>query len=171
MILDGEEFRKRLRGYERSAWRFECQPVYNFPVELEHVARFLAGEPKPDAYGTGWHANVRSLVEAGKSIGRVRTVRDPLTDYQRCQLAWVIPDNINAGEDIRILDLTEDGLGLPAQDFWLFDNTTVVHLNFRADGTLINVEQLEDPDLDQYLTWRDTALKHAVTYSEYAARA
>jgi hypothetical protein len=90
---------------------------------------------------------MRSLVDAGKTIGRVGTVCQPSTDYQRFQLAWAIPGNIDAGVDIRILDLTD--LDLPSQDFWLFDEETVVDLNFRPDGTLVNVDRLEDPNLGQ----------------------
>jgi hypothetical protein len=90
-----------------------------------------------------------------------------LTDYQRYQFAWGIPGNIEAGEDIRILDLTEDDLALPDQDFWFFDDSVVVHLNFDPDGTLLNIEQLENPDLPKYLRWREVALEHAVTFSEY----
>jgi hypothetical protein len=110
------------------------------------------------------------MVAAGKTIGRVRTVRQPLTEYQRYQLDWGIPGNIEAGEDIRILDLTNLELDLPSQDFWMFDETIVVHLNFRQDGTLINHDRLENPDLNQYLRWRDTALAHAVPLSEWNAR-
>lgn len=170
VLLDGEQFGKHLRGYERSAWRFETQPTYTMPNEQASQARFLAGEPKPDDHNASWHETVRSLVTAGKTIGRVRTVRRPLTDYQRYQLAWGIPGNIAAGEDIRILDLTEDDLGLPSQDFWLFDDRIVVDLNFRPDGTLINVDQLDNPDIDQYRQWRDIALAHAVPLAEWNAR-
>ncbi|KAA5836169.1 hypothetical protein F1721_07515 [Saccharopolyspora hirsuta] len=171
MLLDGEQFGRYLTGYERSAWRFECQPTYTMPNEQENLRRWRAGEPKPEGHNAGWHETVRSLVSAGKAIGRVRTVRQPLTEYQRYQLDWGIPGNIAAGEDIRVLDLTDLDLDLPAQDFWLFDDSLVVDLNFNPDGTLNNVDKLEDPNLDQYLKWRDTALSHAVSLSEWNARA
>lgn len=167
MLLNGEHFAKHLRDYERYAWRLETQPVYTMPNEQPALKRFLAGEPRPEKHNSSWRTNVRAMVEAGKEIGRVRTVRTPLTDYQRYQLAWGIPGNVQAGEDIRILDLTEDDLGLPEQDFWLFDDSTVVHLNFNPDGTLLDIEQLDDPDLPKYLAWREIALKHAVPFSEY----
>lgn len=170
MLLDSEHFNLHFTGYERSAWRFETQPTYTMPNEQENFRRFRAGEPKPEGHNAAWHEMVRSLVAAGKTIGRARVVRQPLTEYQRYQLAWGIPGNIAAGEDIRILDLTNLELDLPSQDFWLFDETIVVHLNFRPDGTLINVDQQENPDLTRYLTWRDTARAHAVPLSEWNAR-
>ncbi|WP_158891689.1 DUF6879 family protein [Amycolatopsis anabasis] len=168
-ILDGATFSAYFDNYQRSAWRFETQPVYTMPSEQANIARFLAGEPKPPEHNEDWHEEVREYVAAGKTIGRVRTVRQPLTDYQRYQLAWGIPGNVEAGEDIRILDLTEGDLGLSDQDFWLFDDSTVVHLNFNQDGTLANLELVDNTnDVPTYLVWRETALKHAVPFSEYA---
>ncbi|SHE75696.1 DUF6879 family protein [Streptoalloteichus hindustanus] len=170
MLLDPVQFRRHLTGFDRSAWRFETQPTYTMPNEQESLAGFLAGRPKPEGHNSGWHTTVRALVADGKSIGRVMTVREPLTDYQRYQLAWGIPGNVAAGEDIRILDLTDLDLDLPPQDFWLFDESVVVDLNFRQDGTLVNIERRQDPDLARYLEWRDVALAHAVPVGEWRPR-
>lgn len=169
MLLDADEFRQHFTDC-RSAWRFETQPTYTVPKEQDSLRRFLAGGSKPEGHNAAWHERIRTLVATGTSIGRVRTVRRPLTDYQRYQLAWGIPDNIAAGEDIRILDLTGRRLDLPSQDFWLFDESVVVQLNFRPDGTLIDRVRLDEPDIEQYLKWRDTALGHAVPLSEWDAR-
>lgn len=155
---------------KRTAWRFECQPSYAIPRENASFALWKTGEPKPADHNSAWHERVRGYLADGKTLGRARVVRRPLTVYQRYQLDWGIPGNIDAGEDIRILDMTDLDLDLPDQDFWLFDDEIVVHLNFESDGTLINVDQLENPDLLQYRKWRDTALAHAVPFSEFDAR-
>lgn len=165
--LDDAAFSKLFDDYKKTAWRWENQPTYTMPDEQEDFARFLAGKPMPPDDNEDWHEIVRGYVRVGKSIGRVRTVRMPLTDYQRYQLAEGIPGNIKAGEDIRILDLADKELDMPQQDFWLFDDSIVVWLNFNPDGTLRNHELDDDPNLDQYRRWRDTALRHAVTYAEY----
>ncbi|RLV08815.1 hypothetical protein CTZ27_08695 [Streptomyces griseocarneus] len=167
MLLDGDAWAAYFRDFKRSAWRLEVQPTYTMPAEADSLARFLRGEPKPDDHNAKWHVTVRDAVAAGKTFGRVRVVCRPLTDYQRYQFAWGIPGNIRAGEDIRVLDLTDKDLGLPDQDFWLFDETTVVHLNYRPDGTQINRELIESPDLGQYLGWRDLALENADPFGEY----
>ncbi|WP_369808270.1 DUF6879 family protein [Kitasatospora sp. MY 5-36] len=93
-------------------------------------------------------------------------VRRPLTDYQRYQFAWGIPGNITAGEDIRILDATERDLGIPDQDWWLFDGSSAVHLNFRPDGTQIDRE-LVTGDMRQYQEWKELALAHSVPFLEF----
>ncbi|MFJ3903023.1 DUF6879 family protein [Streptomyces sp. NPDC090025] len=168
MLLDGDEWRRTFDAYERVAWRFEAQPTYSMPKEAENVARFLRGEPKPVGHNERWHERVRGFVTTGRTIGRVRIVRQPLTDYQRYQFAWGIPGNIQAGEDIRVLDVTHDDYGLPLSgtDWWMFDDTGVVHLNFRSDGTQINRE-LVTGDVAPYLEWQRIALAHAVPFSEY----
>jgi hypothetical protein len=169
--LEADAWQAYFRDYRRSAWRLEVQPTYTMPGEQVGLALFRAGKGKPADHNAAWHKTVRNNAEAGKTMGRVRVVRRPLTEYQRYQLAWGIPGNIEAGEDIRILDLTDRDLGLPTQDFWFFDDATVVHLNFRPDGTLIDRELIENPDLDQYRRWRDTALACALALTDFIADA
>ncbi|MEV3873336.1 DUF6879 family protein [Streptomyces sp. NPDC049906] len=164
MLLDGEPWAATFRDFTRSAWRLEVQPTYTMPAEAENFARFLRGEPKPDDHNANWHGTVRDTVASGKTVGRVRVVRQPLTGYQRYQFAWGIPGNIRVGEDIRILDLTNENVDLPRQDFWMFDESIVVHLNYRSDGTQINRELIAEPNLAQYLMWRDLASESAVPF-------
>lgn len=168
MILDGDAFGQRFEGYRRTAWRFECQPSYAIPREGSDFARWRVGEPRPETFNAAWRERVRGIVDSGRRIGRVRVVRRPLTEYQRYQFDWGIPGNIEAGEDIRILDVTDLELVLPTHDFWLFDDELVVDLNFNPDGTLLNRDQRESPDLTMYRKWRDTALAHAVAFEDYA---
>lgn len=169
MLLDGEPWAAMFRNFKRSAWRLEVQPAYTMPAEAESLARFLRGEPKPDGHNAEWHGTLRGAVAAGKSFGRVRVVRQPLTDYQRYGFAWGVPGNVAAGEDIRVLDLTDKDMDLPEHDFWMFDESTVVHLNYRPDGTQINRELIEDPDIGKYLAWRDLAVENSVPFSAYRA--
>ncbi|MDV6012799.1 DUF6879 family protein [Haloechinothrix sp. LS1_15] len=161
MFLALEDFRARVRGFERSTWRWECQPDHSVSREASSLAAFLTGEPKPADHNAAWRETVRGLVASGRYIGRVRAVRHPLTDYQRYQLAWGIPGNVEAGEDIRILDVTKDSLGLPDYDFWLLEEQEVIRLNFDGNGRVLSRGPVEDPDLSQYLKWRDAALQHA----------
>ncbi|MHA4813208.1 DUF6879 family protein [Streptomyces aculeolatus] len=168
MLLDGEDWRRVFDSFRGEAWRFEAQPTYTMPREAESVARFLRGEPKPPDHNARWHERVRGYVAAKRWIGRVRVVRRPLTEYQRYQFAWGIPGNIAAGEDIRVLDVTDSDYGLPltGQDWWMFDRSRVVHLNFRPDGTQISRE-LYEGDPGQHVEWQRVAMSHAVPFEEY----
>lgn len=171
MLLDGDEWRRTFDAYDRNAWRFEAQPTYTMPTEAQNVARFLRGEPKPAGHNERWHGRVQGYVASARTIGRVRVVRQPLTDYQRYQFSWGIPGNIAAGEDIRILDVTRDDYGLPltGTDWWMFDEVRIVHLNYRPDGTQINRKAFSG-DISPYLEWKRIALAHSVPFSEYAKK-
>ncbi|MBP2320689.1 hypothetical protein JOF56_001074 [Kibdelosporangium banguiense] len=134
------------------------------------MARFLAGEPKPPGFNERWQNNIRTWAAEGKSVSRVRLVRFPLSDYQRYIFSWGVPTNIAAGEDVRVLDITDESFGLPDQDFWIFDDSIVVHLNFNPDGTVINAELIDEPDMDKYHGWQAIALKNSVPFGEWDAR-
>ncbi|MFJ9554689.1 DUF6879 family protein [Nocardiopsis sp. NPDC101807] len=166
MLLDGVQWRNFFDGFATEAWRLEVQPTYTMPGEVDSLSRFLRGEPKPEGHNSRWHERVKGYLSDGKYVGRVRIVRRPLTDYQSYQFAWGIPGNIAAGEDIRILDLTEQDLGLPDYDFWMFDRERIVRLNYRPDGTQISREVAgEDPA--SYLEWQRVALEASVSFPAY----
>ncbi|MCP3798420.1 hypothetical protein NLX83_04020 [Allokutzneria sp. A3M-2-11 16] len=169
--LDGPRFWAIFENFRRSAWRWEAQPAYSIPDEQADLARFLAGEPEPPGHNSDWHEEVRAWAAEGKRVSRVRAITPPLTDYQRYQLAWGIPGNVRAGEDVRVLDLSMDPtIVVPQRDFWIFDDVTVVHLDFSPDGVLLGRVLVEDPDLDMYHQWRDLAMSRAVPVREWSAR-
>lgn len=168
--LSNEEVDALFTGFERSAFRMETHQVYTIPAEQENLRRFLAGEPKPEGHNSGWHSTIRGNVEAGKIMQRLKIVRRPFTDYTRCLFAWAIPGNVAAGEDYRVLDVTDrEDLDLLEQDFWLFDEKTVLLLNFNDDGTLRGRELADPRELDHYLKLRDTALAESVPFIDYRA--
>lgn len=171
MPSTGDDLGALFRDFTRSAFRLETLPAYAIPRDQATYEKFLTGEPKPDDYNAAWEASVRRHVAAGKTMQRAKVVRRPFTDYTRYLFAWAIPGNVAAGEDYRILDLTDQGLDLPEQDFWLFDDQTVLLLNFTPDGTLEDRALADPANLDQYRQWRDVALAEAVPFGEYPHRA
>ncbi|MFI2211721.1 DUF6879 family protein [Streptomyces sp. NPDC020141] len=168
VLLDGDAWKAYFRDFKRSAFRLEVHQTYTMPGEAETFRDFLAGAERPDGFNATWHRTIRDHAAAGRTMTRAKIVRRPLTPYSRYLFSWGIPGNVAAGEDYRIVDMTDrPDLGLPEQDFWLFDESTVVHLNYRADGTQINRELIQDPDLSVYLAWRDLALESAVPFSAH----
>ncbi|MFH8614845.1 DUF6879 family protein [Streptomyces sp. NPDC017979] len=154
--------------FKRSAFRLEVHQTYTMPTEADTVRDFLSGAARPDGFNAAWHRTIREHAAAGRTMTRAKVVRQPLTPYSRYLFEWCIPGNVEGGEDYQLVDLTDlENPGLPDQDFWLFDESTVVHLNYRADGTQINRELTQEPDIGQYLTWRDLALESAVPFSAH----
>jgi len=168
--LEGEAWSRYFQDFHSSAFRLELHPVYTMPGEADELRRFLAGEKPPSDYHYGWLDTVANAATAGKTMRRVRVVTRPLTDYIRYEFEWGFVYNVHAGEDIRVLDLTgRPGPGLPDYDFWMFDESAVVKLLYRPDGTQIVRELIQDPDIAAYLRYRDAAWQDAVPFEGYWA--
>jgi hypothetical protein len=167
-VISGQQFWSLFEGFRHSAWRWEAQPAYLIADEQADLARFLADEPEPPNHNADWHDQIRAWAAVGKTVSRVRVLTAPLTDYQRYQVAWGIPGNVTAGEQVRILDpaaVTEPIA--PQQDFWIFDDATVVHLNFDPEGRLIDRHLIDEPDLDQYARWREAAIRVSLSWRDW----
>jgi len=166
--LEGEEWARYFRDFTASAFRLELRQVYTMPGEADELRRFQAGELPPAGYHYGWLDTVASARRAGKTMRRVRVVQRPLTDYVRYEFTWGFAYNVQAGEDIRILDVTDRRApALPDHDFWLFDDSQLVRLLYRPDGTQIGRELAQAPDLAEYRAWRDAAWEGAVPFRDY----
>jgi hypothetical protein len=114
-----------------------------------------------------WLTRVRHFRRTGRWVGRVHVLTRPLTDYLRYEFA-VYGFTIRAGEDVRILDVTnEPDPGLPKQDFWLFDESAVVLMEYDADGTQLGRELLEHIDPAPHVEWKRLALDRAEPFASY----
>ncbi|MFJ9948820.1 DUF6879 family protein [Kitasatospora sp. NPDC091207] len=167
MFLDGEEWQNVLHGFERSAFRLETLPAYKVAGEAEEIEDFLNGNRiDQDTYTSGWTDRLRGHATAGRTVQRVHIVTRPLSDYLRYEFMYYEP-HAKAGEDIRIVDLTDrPNPGLPDQDFWVFDDSTVVLMNYEPDGTQIN-RVLAEGNTAQYQEWQRLAVAESVPFADY----
>jgi hypothetical protein len=164
--LDGDGWRTFFDSYQREAFRLETLPSYSVGSEQVEYETFLATGKLSIPDDDPWLARLRHFRRTGRWIGRVHVIRRPLTDYLRYEFAGYCR-TIEAGEDVRILDLTEQpDPGLPAQDFWLFDDTAVVRMDYDPDGTQLGRELLEDVDPAPYVAWKRLALENAEPFTE-----
>ena len=111
-----------------------------------------------------WLDEMKELTSQGKKISRVRIVDDPPTGYQRWAM-WTTRWHLEAGEDIRyLLRATARTLGIPAGDWWLFDDTSLVLMTFTSDGQPDGRTLVTDPAVvRKHHTWRALATRHAIT--------
>ncbi|MGH3776399.1 MAG: DUF6879 family protein [Pseudonocardiaceae bacterium] len=158
MRLEGDRWRTFFDSYQREAFRLETLRSYGVAKEQEGYERFLATGKLDISDDDPWLVRVRHFRHTGRWIGRVHVIRRPLTDYLRYEFA-VYRRNVEAGEDVRILDLTDrPDPGLPALDFWLFDDTAVVRMDYDPAGLQLGRELLEGVDLAPYVAWKRLAL-------------
>ena len=166
MRLEGDGWRRFFDSYQQEAFRLETLSRYGVGSERAEYENFLTTGQLDVPDGDPWLMRVRHFRRTGRWIGRVHVIRRPLTDYLRYEFA-VYRRTVEAGEDVRILDLTDrPNPGLPPQDFWLFDDTAVVRMDYDSDGTQLGRELLEDVDPAPYVTWKRLALEHAEPFSE-----
>ncbi|MFJ8311897.1 MULTISPECIES: DUF6879 family protein [unclassified Streptomyces] len=167
MLLDGEAWSAKFKTFEREAWRLETLPEYRVPQEDQEIRDFLAGERiDPHAYSNEYTEDLKRVSREGKSKGRVHVVTRPLSDYLRFEFMYYEP-HAWAGEDIRILDVTERANPLKGVgDFWMFDRSQVVLMHYEADGTQISREVYEG-DVGPFLEYQRIALAESVPFQEY----
>lgn len=167
MLLDGEEWQAKFRDFRAEAWRLETLPAYNVPQESEEIHAFLAGERiDPRTHANEYTEDLKRVRSEGKSKGRVHILTRPLSTYLRYEFMYYLP-HVWAGEDIRIMDVTGRGNPLAGvQDFWMFDKSEVVLMNYQDDGTQISREVYEG-DVTPYIGYQRIALAEAVPFEEY----
>ncbi|GAA3727954.1 hypothetical protein HDA32_000261 [Spinactinospora alkalitolerans] len=168
-MISEKELAKFFSEFRESAFRLETLDHYSVPEESAYFESFLSGGDFPEE----WEDNpwVRGMTDQGKILQRVHVLRSPLSDYLRFQLGWGYPGSIVDGEDIRIIDLSEsDVQGLPGHDFWIFDDSTVLRMQYSEYGNFKGAVILPESRTSEYRGYRDTALSNAVPYTEYWSR-
>ncbi|CAM5657245.1 DUF6879 family protein [Streptomyces microflavus] len=168
MLLAGEEWAARFERFQREAWRLETLPQYLMPQEAEEFEAFKGGARiDPVTVSNEYTDRLRRQVAQGRSQGRVHVLTRPLSDYLRFELHHYYRAHSSAGEEIRILDVTDrPNLLEGAQDFWLFDRSEVVLMNYHSDGRQISREVF-DGDVGPFLEYRRIAVEESVAFEEY----
>ncbi|WP_031506485.1 DUF6879 family protein [Streptomyces megasporus] len=168
MLLDGDEWRATLREFQSEAWRLETLPQYLVPQETEELEAFRAGKRvDPHTYSSAYTENLKRIRGEGKRKGRVHIVTRPLSEYLRFEFSRYYAPHVLAGEDIRILDVTDRENPLPGvQDFWMFDRSRVVLMHYEEDGTQIGRE-LYEGDPTPFIEYQRVAIAESVPFLEY----
>lgn len=162
MFLEGDAWAAKFRDFRTEAWRLETLPQYLVPQEAEEFAAFRQGQVFPGPYDDSWIQMVRT-----RNVGRVHIVSRPLSVYLRFEFARYYRHHADAGEDIRILDVTDRETPLPeAGDFWMFDKSTVVLMHYHPDGKQISRE-LYEGDPAPFIEYQRIALAESVPFQEY----
>jgi hypothetical protein len=166
--LDGDAWRTFFDSFTKEAFRLETLLAYDVASEREEYEAFITTGHLHIPDDDPWLARVRHFRDSGRWVGRVHVISRPLTDYLRYEFA-VYSHTARAGEDVRILDLTDQSNpGLPAQDFWLFDESSIVRMDYDEHGHQLGRELLAGADPAPYIAWKRTALTTSQPFEEYA---
>lgn len=166
--INEADFDRLLRTFERSSVHLETHDAYGTAVELPYMAKWAAGERDDLSWLDDWCSTLRQHVAAGKTVRRARIVSEPLSDYQRWSYSIAQP-MVDAGEDIRwVPRRLVSSIGVPGNDFYLFDDRLVVFLIYSGTGLNAAYDSSTDPaDIELCRSAFDAVWKLAVPHRDY----
>jgi hypothetical protein len=129
-------FKHYIKNFQQSAFRLETRQSYTVEEEAGLFEAFLRGEPLPEwtPDNNSWLKLIAEHCAAGHTMQRVHFVQPPLSDYLRFEFTAQLP-SVQAGEDIRVVDLREHPeLTHTREDWWLFDDAVALLLDYDEDG-------------------------------------
>lgn len=170
MQIAGEDWETLFDSFQREAFRLETLPAYRVASEVDRIEKFLRTGDTGARDDDSWRSDVRQYRAAGRWIGRVHTVALPLSDYLRFEFTSQ-KLSVRAGEDVRVLDLTDQpNPGLPSQDFWMFDESKIVRMDYAHDGTQVGRQLLDEIDPAPYVEYKRIALDRSEPLLDFCAR-
>jgi hypothetical protein len=171
----GTNVKDHLAGFRTSAFRLEARQYYDSPQERDWFERWRQTGQVPafTPDNDPWCKLVAEARAAGKTMQRVRLVEEPPSDYVRFELQCQ-HHSVNAGEDIRVtvikpmrdFAVNDDPLS-DMFDFWLFDEETVVELEYDREGRFVAAHEATDTDY-RYRACRSMALRRSTPLKEYS---
>ncbi|MET7310872.1 DUF6879 family protein [Streptomyces sp. NPDC005571] len=169
-IIDLDEFENLFRTFKYTAWRLETRRRYASDETTHTYRQFMESGSAQWDFDDPYCAVIRAQTEQGKGVERVRIADEPPTPGQ-LYLLDNAKRNTALGEDIRNLRRVEAvRLGLPEEDFWIFDSRLVARLNFDSDDQLVDVELITEPaEVVRCSLVRDAAWHHAVPHEMFTA--
>lgn len=171
--MEINEFGQLFATFQKTAFRLETLPQYLVDEEVDAFDAYLHGGARPTDLNSGWINLVTEAASAGKSISRVHAMGEVLTPYLRFELQWFYPYNLQAGEEIRIFQAADPKAAfsdLPYCDFWLFDDSTVVRMDYDDEGRFLRPVDVSD-GLERYRQARDIAVRSSQPLEDFLSTA
>lgn len=161
--------------HHRDLVRVETLDRYVSASDGAELDRFLKGESEPDrAAKASWLTRIRADTAAGRIWRRIRVVEPPLTDYVRYACEWGYTDNSDAGEQVRVLDMSAAPVGarvlVGIGDCYVLDDTHVVAMRYDRAGVFTGADPVGDPYAEVYRTAVRAAWSNAELFERWWAR-
>jgi hypothetical protein len=160
--------------FRSDLFRLETRTAYSVDSDGEDYSRYLRGEAEPSAPGKAeWLEHVRRERESGLISRRVNVLRAPLSEYQRYECEWGYTYLVEAGEDVRILDLTNAPEGSEVLreigDFFLIDGRQALRMIYSDDDEFVGAEIVDAGQMSKYKSVADAAWTLAEPFAEWWA--
>lgn len=168
--MDLDDLRRIGGAAKRSAFRLETLPQYLVPQEAERFAAWNAGiaPPRRTPENDEAMARLQAELERGLRRYRVHILDQPLTPYLRFEL-YLYLDSVAVGRETYVADRdAHPDLANLHEDFWMYDDETVVRMFYDEEGHFLYPELAAD--IEPYRALHDVAMRHAEPLLDYMAR-
>jgi hypothetical protein len=139
--------------------RVENRARYSAGSDGEDFRRYMRGEADPTE-GKSWQDHIRADTAARKTWTKLHIVHGPrLSDYERYEFDWGFRYTVDAGEQVRILQVGQDDL-VDFPDFWVVDRQHVVVSIYDSSDRFTGARIVTGPDAATYralaqVLWHD----------------
>lgn len=170
--LDEQALGEYVDRFERDAFRHESLPAYDVASDGDGYARWLAGDPPDPEISADWTGWIRAQRARGARVRRLRTLVGPPSDYVRFEAEVFYTVNAAAGEEIRVLDLTERNAppGPVTDEYWMLDGARVAFMHYLPDGRFSHAEAVEGAAASAVVRARDVAWAAAEPFADWWSR-
>lgn len=154
--------------------RVQTLDHYRVTSDDEDYQRYLDGESAPTAAGKReWLGRLRTDTAAGRLRRNIHIVRTPLTPYLRYQFEWCYVPNTAAGQDIRVLDVTETPAAtalLNVGDLAVVEGRHVARLHYDVTGDYQGAVAAGDDAAVAYIALAEVAWGLATPFTTWWAQ-
>ena len=163
-VVRADEFEAQLECCKREAFRLELLQIFRVGLELDAIQRYSKGQIDPPLdYNKDWRSLVASNCARGVKHLRVRLACKPYSDYLLFETAWGYRLNIEAGEEVSLIDAksyeTFKACVPVFQDFWLLDEKLVFLMTYDLLGHFLGVHSLPSKAVEPYILLKQEALQ------------
>lgn len=153
MRLDEAALDEYTDQFSWSAWRYETREFYDVPSDDDGFRRYLDGDDPDPEFGVGWWRWLKARARENRQVYRIRVLFQPPSHYLRFEMEWAYTGNVLAGEQIRVLDLTEHERprALVDDEFWMLDGDRAAVMSYDRSGQFSHADTAEGDDAVRYV--------------------
>ena len=133
---------KYFNSFQKSAFRVETLQRYNVDEEMEAYEFFMKNKEVANWLWKDWRDIVRQAKSRWAIMQRVHLIQFPISSYVLFEME-IYKKSVEAWEEIFYIPFERCSVEVKS-DFWIFDDSIVLKMNYDEYGRFINFEEIND---------------------------
>ena len=129
-------------SFKKNAFRVEILQSYDVSEEQDAYDYFLLNRKLPEWSQDEWLNIIKQAKARWATMQRVHLIQFPISQYLSFELEEY-KNNIKAWEKIFYIHFENCSIKIES-DFWIFDDNTVLKMNYDKNASFINFEEIKD---------------------------